>query len=99
MPKANFTEILLFISFTLCSYESECWTLKKEKNEKNGDSVMRFVRATAGYRMTDRKRDKDIRGGQAVTDMGALMKEHQMKWLEHLELIFGRGISNVLYQY
>jgi hypothetical protein len=35
---------------------------------------MRFVRAIAGYRMTDRERDTDIRGGQAVTHFSTAIK-------------------------
>jgi len=69
------------------SYGSEYWTLTIGEMRKIQTAQTPFLRAVAGHRMTDHKRNKVVREGQENNCHQYSNAIYQMKRLDHLERI------------
>jgi hypothetical protein len=60
---------------------------------------MRFLRSVAGYRLTDHRRNEDIREELQIIDINSRIKDYQIKWLQHLERKEQNRIPKLLLNY
>jgi hypothetical protein len=68
----------------------------KDKKSRLEAAEMRFLRSVAGYRLTDHRRDEDIREEIQIKDINSRIKDYQIKWLQHLERMEQNRIPKLL---
>jgi hypothetical protein len=57
---------------------------------------MPFLRSVAGYRLIDHGRNEDVREELQITDINSIIKDYQIKWLQHLERMEQNRIPKLL---
>ncbi|PSN40639.1 hypothetical protein C0J52_21094 [Blattella germanica] len=80
-------------------FGAECWTLTEIQRNRVEVAKMRFLRAVAGYRRSDRKRNEDIRVELGVTGMCSMIRAYQENWLQHLNNMTDQRIPKSITAY
>lgn len=87
------------IAIPMLMYGAECWTLTEIQRNRVEVAEMRFLRAVAGYRRSDRKRNEDIRVELGVTGMCSMIRAYQENWLQHLNNMTDQRIPKAITAY
>ena len=83
------------MSVPAITYGSETWIVNKSDKRKNQSAEMRFLRSVAGCRLTDRKRNCEIREELKVTKLNEAIKNYRLQWKESLNKISNNRIPMI----
>ena len=87
------------MSVPAITYGSETWIINKSDKRKIQSAEMRFLRSVAGYRLTDRKRNCEIREELKVTELNETIKNYRVQWKDHLDRMNNKRIPKIAYRY
>lgn len=65
-------------------YGAETWVLTKKDRLRIQAAEMKFLRAVSGYKLSDQRRNEDIRHELNIFNLNDKIKEYREKWIEHL---------------
>ncbi|KAJ4436535.1 hypothetical protein ANN_16566 [Periplaneta americana] len=87
------------IAIPTCLYGSETWTMTKRDISRLQAAEMRFLRATAGYSITDRKRNTDIRKELNAENLIKKAEEYRSSWSQHVQRMSNGRIPKQIMEY
>ena len=87
------------MSIPTITYGSETWTINNKNKKRIQSAEMRFLRSVAGYRLTDRKRNIEIREELNVGELNEKIKTYRDKWKTHLGRMNQNRIPKAMYRY
>ena len=87
------------MSIPTITYGSETWTVNNKNKKRIQSAEMRFLRSVAGYRLTDRKRNIEIREELNVGELNETIKTYRDKWKTHLGRMNQNRIPKAMYRY
>ena len=87
------------MSIPTITYSSETWTINNKNKKRIQSAEMRFLRSVAGYRLTDRKRNIEIREELNVGELNETIKTYRDKWKTHLGRMNQNRIPKAMYRY
>lgn len=87
------------IAIPTCLYGSETWTMTKRDISRLQAAEMRFLRATAGYSLTDRKRNTDIRKELNAENLIKKVEEYRSSWSQHVQRMNNDRIPKQIMEY
>ncbi|KAJ4451867.1 hypothetical protein ANN_03345 [Periplaneta americana] len=87
------------IAMPTCLYGSETWTMTKRDISRLQATKMRFIRARAGYSLTDRKRNTDIRKDRNAENLIKKVEEYRSSWSQHVQRMNNDRIPEQIMEY
>ena len=95
------TRIRLYITLArpvLC-YGSEAWTMRNKDIHRITASMMKFMRATAGYTRWDHKRNKDVLRELQLESVVHFINDYQLNWKNYVHCMSVNRIPKVMLHY
>ena len=66
-------------------FGSEAWVLNKRVEQRLEAAQMKFLRHLLGITKLDKEKNQCIRGKMGAQDIVKKIKQHQKKWLQHVQ--------------
>ena len=80
-------------------FGSESWVLKKREEQRLGATQMKFLRHLLGITKLDKEKNQCIREKTGAENIVKEIKQHQEKWLQHIQRMDTNRIPKQALQY